>query len=200
MTGPLAVFALGAFVSRPSPRYPCTDRDGRRQGESPTRQARSSVTVTKQCNAPARHYQRAPHWEIYLRTVTFSAEQSLTGTHRWLILSRCRPVYHSPVTEMLYSNSLLSRSSGQSCREQSKMQQGSWLNRGSRKQFMLRYIVKYFSPLVFSLLSVLWNFTCIILRSWLHSLLSICVNTCFCHPISPYHIADIAHLSKISDN
>lgn len=195
MTGPLAVFALGAFVSCPSLRYQCTDRDGRRQGESPTRQARSSVTVAKQCNAPARRYQRAPHWEIYLRTVTFSAEQSLTGTHRWLILSRCRPVYHSPVTETLYSNSLLSRSSGQSCREQSKMQQDSWLNRRSRK-----HIVKYFSPLVSSILSLLWHFTSIILRSWLHSLICICVNTCFCHPISPYHIAHIAHLREISDN
>lgn len=198
MTGPLAAFALGAFVARPSPRYPCTDRDGRRQGESPTRQARSSVTVTKQCNAPAPHYQRATHREIYLRTVTFSAEQSLTGTHRWLILSRCRLVYHSPVTETLYTNSLLSCSSGQSCREQRKMQQGSWLNRGSRKQFILMHIVKYFSPLVFPLLSLLRDFTCLMIK-WLHSLLSICVYTCFCHPISPYHIADIAHLSNISD-
>lgn len=144
MTGPLAVFALGAFVSCPSSLYLCTDRDGQRQAESPTHWACSSVT-TKQCNTPARHYQHIPRWEIYLRTVTFSAEQCRTGTHRWLILSRRRPVYHSPVTETYYSNSLFSHSSGQSCREQRKMQQGTGLSTGSRKLFLLQHIISYFS-------------------------------------------------------
>lgn len=145
MTGPLAVLALGAFVSCPSPPYQCTDRDGRRQAESPPHRARSSVT-TKQCNTQARHYQHVPRGAIYLRTVTFSAEQRRTGTHRWLILSRRRPVYHSPVTESYYSNSLLSHSSGQSCREQGEMQPSSGLSMGSRKSFWLQHSIAYFSP------------------------------------------------------
>lgn len=204
MTGPLAVFTLGAFVSCPSPPYLCTDRDGRRQAESPTHRARSSVT-TKQCNTQARQYQHVPRWEIYLRTVTFSAEQPRTGTHRWLILSRRRPVYHSPVTETYYSNSLLSHSSGQSCREQRKMQQGSGLSTGGRKSFLLQHIISYFSPFsVFrSLLTHIRQFTglmsdCLsfqirngVLSLWnarlLAGLFTEYKNACFCRSYSAVH-------------
>lgn len=93
-----------------SPRY--TDRDGWRQRVSQTHQAHSSVTVTTQCiTAAPLHYQHAPCWEIYLRTVILSAKQLGTGTHRWLILSRRGLGYHCPVTDMCYSNSLLSHRS-----------------------------------------------------------------------------------------
>lgn len=63
------------------------------------------------------HYQLAPCWEIYLRTVILSAKQPGTKTHRWLILSRHRLVYHCLVREICYSYSLLRHRSGQSCRE-----------------------------------------------------------------------------------
>lgn len=139
--------SLWVRLSPVPPRDTCarieTGGDG---GESLTRQARSSVTVTKQCNTQARRYQRAPRWEIYLRTVTFSAEQRRTGTHRWLILSRRRPAHHSPVTGTCYTHSLLSHSSGQSWRDQRTMQPGSGLSMRSRQWFMLQLIISCFSP------------------------------------------------------
>lgn len=121
MTSPLAVcwfwLRLSAFLHRgTSPRY--TDRDGRRQRASQIHRGHSSVTVTKQCITPVPlHYQHAPCWEIYLRSVILSAKQPSTGTHRWLILSRHRLVYHCLVREIRYSHSLLRHRSGQSCRE-----------------------------------------------------------------------------------
>ncbi len=122
MTSPTAVCWFWVRLSASlrcgtSPR--CTDRDrGGDKTASQTHQGHSSVTVTKQCITPVPlRYQPAPCWEIYLRTVILSAKQPYTGTHRWLILSRHRLVYHCLVRELRYSYSLLHHISDQSCRE-----------------------------------------------------------------------------------
>lgn len=86
-----------------SQRYTDKDRGGDR-GESQTHQVHPSVTVSKQCITPAHiHYQPAPCWEIYLRTVILSAKQISTRTHRWLILSRHSLIFHCLVKEICYT-------------------------------------------------------------------------------------------------
>lgn len=50
-------------------------------------------------HASTQHYQPAPCWEIYLRTVMLSAKQLSIRTHRWFILRRNRLIFHFLVTE-----------------------------------------------------------------------------------------------------
>lgn len=155
MTSLLAVLVLSAFVSL-APLWNFSKGTQIEIGEGAGGESDTSDSLI--CNSNQAmyrtnplHYQHAPCWEIYLRTVIFSAKQPSTRTRRWLILSRHRMVYHCLVTEICYSESLLHHRSGQSCAELTKCRMANNLACASRgcRQCYIRwhavYVLFFFS-------------------------------------------------------